>query len=201
MTRSTYQQTGRISQQVHAVWMLTLILALVPAVNRADINLQVGIAPPSGANESNRNAFLTWAADANNQYLVQSSTNIGNPAAWTTEDAVSASAVGPLKWMAPEALRDRKYYRLILPSPQIFSVEPAVFAPGVAVDAWVIGQSFASTDVVRVDGAVSGGAVYVDAGSFSLALPPQSAGSHVVELVRSGVVVSSFTVACADALD
>ena len=82
---------------------LLLCLAAPPAISHAGPGLQVGIAPPASVNESNRTAFLTWPAAAGNRYLVQSTTNIGDPTAWNTEDAVSSTSAGPLKWMAPEA--------------------------------------------------------------------------------------------------
>jgi len=201
MTRSTCKTTGRVSAQALAAWMLTFMLALVPAVTRADTSLQVGIAPPGAANESNPTAFLIWAADAGNQYLVQSSTNLANPAAWTTEDAVSQTNVGPVKWMAPEALRDQKYYRLILPSPQIFSVEPAVVAPGVPVDFYVLGQGFGSNVVLQINGVTQSNAVVVSSSAVTVpAFTPDVVGTYLVSVVINGVVVSSFTVTCADAL-
>ena len=176
-------------------------LVLLPAISRADTSLQVSIAPPGSANESNRTACLTWAADAGNNYLVQSSTNVGNPAAWTTEDAVSQTNVGPIKWMAPEALRDRKYYRLILPQPQIFSVEPAIVAPGVPVNLYVLGQSFPTNALLQINGVTQSNAVVV---SSSLAtvpgFVPDVAGNYKVSLVVSSSVLVSFTVVCADPL-
>jgi YD repeat-containing protein len=176
-----------------------LALVLLPGSTRAD-SLQVGIAPPGSANESNFTAYLTWTAAAGNTYLVQSSTNLGDPAGWTTEDAVSQTNDGTVRWMAPEALEVQKYYRLVLPQPQIFSVEPAVVAPGVPVDIYVLGESF-GTMVLQINGVTQAGAVVV---SSSLAMipgfTPDLAGSYQVTLMVGGVVVSSFNVVSADPL-
>ncbi len=125
MTPSNNKTTGYILPQALAGLGLTIALALVPAFTHADTSLQVGVAAPNSSNEFNRTAFLTWTAEAGGTYKVQSSTNVANPAAWKTEDAVSQSTVGPIKWMAPEALRTQKYYRLILPQPEVLSVEPS----------------------------------------------------------------------------
>ena len=180
---------------------LALLLALLPALAHADTSLQVGIAPPGSANESNSTAFLTWSAAAGGNYLVQSSTNISDPTAWTTEDAVSQSAVGPLKWMAPEALERQKYYRLILPHPVIFSVEPAIIAPGAPVNFYVLGQDLGTNVVLLINGVPQTNVVFQ--GSTAMEPPafvPDVPGSYQVSLMVGGAVVSSFNVTCADVL-
>jgi len=98
MTQSINQTNGLVVPQSLAGWVLTLALALAPALTRADTSLQLGVAQPISANESNRTAFLTWTAEAAGVCKVQSSTNLADPAAWKTEDAVSQSAGGPLKY-------------------------------------------------------------------------------------------------------
>ena len=69
-------------------------------------------------------AALSWNADPGSVYLVQSKSNLADGLSWTTEEPVKTS-VGPIRWMAPEAISRGKYYRLLLPQPQIFTVEPA----------------------------------------------------------------------------
>ena len=201
MNSSIRHTHGNINSQTLGLCLLAVLLILLPSVIRADTSLQVGIAPPASANESNRTAYLTWTAAAGNNYLVQSSTNISNPSAWTTEDAVSAGTVGPLKWMAPEALEVQKYYRLILPQPQIFSVEPAIVAPGVPVDFYVLGQNFPTNALLQINGVTQSGTIYSN--SSALVQPsftPDVAGNYQVSLVISGVVVSTFNVVAADPL-
>ena len=180
---------------------VALLLFLLPAVTRADTSLQVGIAPPASANESNNTAFLTWTAAAGGNYLVQSSTNISDPAAWSTADAVSQNTVGPLKWMAPESLKEQKYYRLVLPKPQIFSVEPAVIEPGAPVNFVVIGQDLGTNVVLLINGVPQTNVVFQ--GSTTMSPPtfvPDVPGTYQVTLMVGGAVVSSFNVTCADAL-
>ena len=201
MNSSIRHTHGNINSQTLGLCLLAVLLILLPSVIRADTSLQVGIAPPASANESNRTAYLTWTAAAGNNYLVQSSTNISNPSAWTTEDAVSAGTVGPLKWMAPEALEVQKYYRLVLPQPQIYSVEPAIVAPGVPVDFYVLGQCFPTNATLQINGVTQSGTVYSN--SSALVQPsftPDVAGNYQVSLVISGVVVSTFNVVAADPL-
>ena len=92
-----------------------------------------------------------------------------------------------------------EFFRLVLPGTQIFSVEPAVFPSGAATTVSIVGQCFESNDVVRVDGVPVAGVVYLSPNQFHGPLPTLSVGQHLVELVRGGVVQSSFTVTCADA--
>jgi len=181
---------------------VALILLALPSGNlHAGTSLQVGVAPPGSANESNRTAFLTWTAAAGNNYLVQSSTNLGNPSAWTTEDVVSQGAVGPLKWMAPEALEPRKYYRLVLPQPRIFAVEPAIVAPGTPVNFYVVGQMLPTNGVMQINGVPQSNAVVVTSSLVTIpGVTLAAAGNYQVSLVIGGVAVSSFTVVCADPL-
>jgi YD repeat-containing protein len=201
MNSSIRHTHGNINSQTLGLCLLAVLLILLPSVIRADTSLQVGIAPSASANESNRTAYLTWTAAAGNNYLVQSSTNIGNPAAWTTEDQVSQGTVGPLKWMAPEALEVQKYYRLVLPQPRIFSVEPAVVTPGLPVDFYVLGQNFPTNALLQVNGVTQGGTVYSNSTTLvQPAFTPDVAGTYQVSLMISGVVVSTFNVVAADPL-
>jgi len=153
MTPSNNKTTGYILPQALAGLGLTIALALVPAFTHADTSLQVGVAAPNSSNEFNRTAFLTWTAEAGGTYKVQSSTNVANPAAWKTEDAVSQSTVGPIKWMAPEALRTQKYYRLILPQPEVLSVEPSfVNSDDPAALFYLTGQCLPTNGSVVING-------------------------------------------------
>lgn len=181
-----------------------VVSILLPAMGRADTNtvLQLGVAPPGSANEVT-SAFLTWPAGPGN-YLVQSSTDLSDPAAWTTEDVVSQTTVGPLKWMAPEALQFQKFYRLILPQPQIFSVEPAVISPGAPVDLYITGQGLGTNLALLVNGVLQTNVVFSSSTSaVAPAFTPDVPGTYELRLVSggiAGIVVASCTVLCADPL-
>ena len=147
---------------------------------------------------------LDWDAASNATYLVQSATSLAPGTPWTTLDAVS-SVDRSLGYQGRLLTTDGRgsaasFYRLILPQPQIFSVEPAIFPPGVAVDLSVMGQCFESNDVVQLDGAPKGGVIFYDHSLLQFTLSPPTAGLHLVQLVRNGQVVASFTVVCADSL-
>ncbi len=149
---------------------------------------------------------LEWDAISNATYLVQSADSLAPGTVWHTLDAVivpDKAGSYQIQVVATDStgqMSPTKFFRLILPQPEIFSVEPAVFAPGVAVDAYLVGQCFEITDVVRVDGVPLSGVIYLSHNMLQGPLPTLSVGRHLVELVRGGVVRSSFTVTCADPL-
>lgn len=115
--------------------------------------VQLSFTTPSSFNESNRQVVLEWAAEPARTYLVQSADDLGPDSAWKTEAPVCATEVGPLKWMAPEALGERKFYRLILPQPELHSVEPAFVSsddPGALL--YLIGQMLPTNEPVIING-------------------------------------------------
>jgi len=144
---------------------------------------------------------LEWDAISNATYGVQVSTDLAS-GSWETIDLVTPTGnLGSYKIPAANQgllLNLHLFSRLVLPQPHVTAVEPAIFPPGVPVDAYVIGQCFESTDVVRVDGVPLSGVIYLSHNMLQGPMPTLSVGGHLVELVRGGVVLSSFTVTCAD---
>ena len=187
------------SQALAGLVLTTLALVLAPGAGGAATSLDLGVQDLNGGYESNRTAFLTWTAEADRVYRVQSSTNLSNAAAWKTEDAVIRSGVGPVKWMAPEALQERKYYRLVLPPKGIEAVEPAVITPGAAVDFYIVGQDFGPADVLRINGEPQDSVFFNSPSLLSRpGFTPSAPGTYHFELVAAGQVLSSFDVLCAD---
>jgi YD repeat-containing protein len=92
-------------------------------------SLQLGFSVPSALNESNRQVVLEWNAAAARNYLVESADEL-NPPNWKHEDIVRATGVGPVRWMSPESIQSHRFYRLVLPQPEIFAVEPAFVNSG-----------------------------------------------------------------------
>ena len=199
MTRSIHQTTSRIVPQALAGWVLILALALVPAVTRAATSLNLGFQEPNSVNEFSRSAFLTWNAQTGCVYKVQSRATLDASTPWVTEEPVLATDA-TAKWMAPEAMTDTMFYRLLLPQPEIFSVEPAVVAPGVTVDLYVLGQSFATNDVLQINGVTQSNVIYMSSQLVKPVFTPGAPGIYTIQLLRSGQMVSSFSVTCADPL-
>jgi YD repeat-containing protein len=183
---------------------LTLGLAiLLPLRLRAD-------APPtavrivnSGVDTEGLPTFrLEWNAISNATYLVQSRTNLGTGDFWSTVDAItpsSALGVYQLKGQSIPTI-SVKFFQLVLPQPEIFSVEPSVLTPGVAADLYIIGQCFSSNDVLRINGVAQNNTILLSSTLRSRpAFTPDVAGDYLFELVVAGQVRSSFHITCADA--
>lgn len=142
---------------------------------------------------------LHWSGQSGARYRVQSRTNLNDVAGWTTVDVMRAdSNAVPVRWTAPEVLRQQHFYRLAGPDAEIFTVDPAIAPPNAPVTLYVLGQCFQSNDVLRVGGVVHGGAV-LSAAVSSVSLGAQPPGWQRVELVRDGLVMSFFDVFFGDA--
>jgi YD repeat-containing protein len=167
------------------------------------LNLQAD-APPTNVRMQNtgldtegaRTFRIEWDAVSNATYHVQRAGSLMPSTSWENMDLIRpVGGTGFLEIKGRSIPENSvEFFRLVLPQPAISAVEPAVFQSDVAVTVYVIGQCFESNDVVRVDGVVIGSVIYLSGGLLECVLPPQSIGSHVVELVRGGVVVSAFTV-------
>ena len=135
--------------------LLALILAAVPALGvRAAGTATTATIRYTGTDfEGRQNFQLEWNADSSGTYLVQSADDLSASNNWQTVDAVTSSNAGPVKWMAPEVLRSQKYYRLVLPQPQIFSVEPAVVDVTVSnTPLYILGQCLPTNALVLING-------------------------------------------------
>ena len=205
MSCSHKRTTGLFIPQARALRALSVALTLLPAANlRADeTSVRTHIKWTGTSWEGQALFQLEWAAWSNATYLVQSATNLAAAGAWQTVDlATPTSSAGMLEIKGrsiPE--NSAEFFRLILPQPQIFSVEPAVVAPGAAVDFYVAGQCFGTNVGLTVNGVPQPGVVFSNTSSAVLpAFTPDLAGSYRFDLVAGGQVVSSFTMVCADAL-
>lgn len=165
---------------------------------RADVD--VGLSGQVVSNSSGPRFSLFWNGVTAATYGVQVSSNLVGPAVWSAVD-LTRPTNSAVRWVSPEALADGRYFRLAAPQPEIFSVEPAVFPPGTNLNLYVLGQFFATGDVVRMDGASLGAATFLDHTTLQFALPPTSAGTHTVEVFRAGGMLSSFVVVCASVTD
>lgn len=128
-----------------------LCLLVNPVV--ASTSLQLEFTAPSGFNESNRRAVLQWNTDPGKSYIIQSTDDLAATNGWKDVDLASKSSVGPIRWMAPESLSQQKYYRLVLPQPEVFSVEPALVDssdPGALLSLY--GQCLPTNGTVIING-------------------------------------------------
>jgi len=164
-------RAGHVSFWRSASWRLTVALIMVPAVAlRADTSATaLHISRPVADIEGRPTFQLSWNASSNAIYLVQSATDLRAADAWKTVEAVTPTgSVGQATIrlthsdaFSPQGINARaSYYRLILPQPQIFSVEPAIVAPGVPVDFFVLGQCFPTNAELRINSLPQSGTLY-----------------------------------------
>src|SRR5690349_4896672 len=91
---------------------------------------------------------IQWDAIPDATYKVQSATTLGPSADWVTEEPVSTNNAGPIRWMAPESMSVTKFYRVVLPQPEIFSIEPSVLGTNGGT-VYVVGQLLGTTGTLR----------------------------------------------------
>src|ERR1051325_11024923 len=115
-----------------------------------------------GTDFEGRSSFqLQWTALSNATYLVQSTTDLSPLVTWNTIDIVTpTNGVGQYELKGRSIPENSvEFFRLVLPQPQIFSVEPAIVAPSVPVSLYVLGQCFDTNTVLQINGVTQVGAV------------------------------------------
>jgi len=135
---------------------------------------------------------LQWSAVPDVIYKVQSSSNLNAGAIWTTEEPVSTNQTGPIRWMAPESMTQTRFYRVLLPQPQIFSIEPSVLGTNGGI-IYVVGQCLGTSGTLRL-GPVNGGVEQPGSGDghiMSVTLPPMAEGTYDASWLAGGQVVAS----------
>jgi YD repeat-containing protein len=131
-------------------WLVT-----TPPATAAGPALHISIAPPGISNEFSATPQLSWEAEDGVSYVIETSTNLAGPAGtrWRGADvAVKSSAVGPIRWMAPESIRGSRYYRVVT-QPTIRDVQPAfVNSDDTNAVLYIIGQLFPSNAIAFING-------------------------------------------------
>ena len=186
-----------------AVWFFAFALVLLPAVGLyADSPATALHITNTGRDTEGLPTYqLDWDAVSNATYLVQSATNLTAANPWHTLDALTPTNGSGVLEIKGRSIPENSvaYFRLVLPTPRIVAVEPAIVAPGLPVDLHVLGQCFPTNVELRIKNLPMSGTLYQS--SDTLVQPgfvPDVAGDYQVSLVFSGQVFSSFTVVCAD---
>src|SRR3954470_21706622 len=139
-------------------WLLALALMAAGSLRADPTPTSLNITATGMDSEGLQTFRLEWNAISNATYLIQSADSMAAGSPWRTLDAVQfPDTIGSYQFQVA-AVDDiglpspARFFRLTLPQPEIFSVEPAIMAPGVAADLYITGQCFGSNDVLRVNG-------------------------------------------------
>jgi len=130
-------------------------------------------------------------------YRIQVATALGPNADWRTVDVIKGSS-NAMSWIDPDPIKGAKFYRVIEPQPEIFSIEPARFAFGGAVELHVIGQCFRTNTELRLGQQTLSNFTVLHPSLMRGNFTPPSPGVYVFDLAQGGTAVSSFQIECFD---
>lgn len=174
---------------------LAVLAGTTDAATNVPVQLRIAFTGPSGS----LTPELSWASQPGAVYKLQHRYSLGSDGAWETFEPVTAvSNVTSLRGRSiPE--NSIEFFRLLLPEPEIFTIEPARFAFGGPVELYVIGQCFGTNTQLRVGPLTLTNRVIVNPNLMQATFTPSSPGAYVFELVVAGAVRSSFLVECYEA--
>jgi YD repeat-containing protein len=163
-----------------------LIAAISPGVQAA--------APPATLTPvlSGDRFGIQWDVIPDAIYKVQSTTSLGPGSEWVTEEPVSTNQVGPIRWMAPESMSSGRFYRVVLPQPEIFSIEPSVIGTNGGT-VYVVGQCLGTNGTLRL-GPANGGIERPGSGDgrfMIVNLPPLPEGIYDVSWLDGQQVIAT----------
>jgi YD repeat-containing protein len=192
-----------VSSTFTALTALAALLLSIPIALAAAPPTALRVTGGSPDFEGRQTFELQWTALSNATYLVQFATDLTPPVAWDTVDIVTpTNGVGQFEIKGRSIPENSvEFFRLVLPQPQISSVEPAIVTPSVPVTLYVLGQCFDSNIVLQINGVTQSGATVVSSSLATVpSFVPDVPGTYQVSLRIGGVTVSSFNVICADAV-
>ncbi len=149
-----------------------------------------------GTNSDGDTEFvLQWNARSNRLYRIQQRGGFESNTTWSTIDvATPAGVLGKFKLTPDKAEAGsesikRSFFRVEVPSPEIFSIEPAVLNTNGGT-IYIRGQELDTNGVLRI-GDVPMPVVVIEPGFlYSVTVPPFSEGTYDAEWITNGVVVA-----------
>lgn len=149
---------------------------------------QVTIRPGGTDSEGLQSFFLEWSAVSNAVYKIQTRDGFEPGTEWKTFDVVLPTGNLGIFKITPEKVESgseqarRGFVRLVVPAPEIFSVEPARFAAGAMTEVYILGQCFGSNDMVYFAGVAQTNRVIVSPSLIMVNVRPSTPGTYEFEL-------------------
>ena len=143
---------------------------------------------------------LSWPSQPGAIYKLQGRARLSPAVPWQTVEVFQPTGTTSRVMLDGDPLQEESHFmELLLPQPEIFSVEPARFALGGATDLYVIGQCLDTTTELRVGPLALTNRVVLHPGLMRVTFTPTAPGTYAFDLVRTGAVLSSFLVECFEA--
>ena len=203
MNRARASRLLRAASSVHVATVAGALFSLTVAAFADAPATHVTIhADPVTGSDARPGYLLEWNAVSNAVYRVQSRNTLSQDSTWKTIDLVRPEgSLGAYKISATTGVPlGSAFYRLVLPEPEIFSVEPAIVPAGVPVDIYIIGQCFPSNALVYVGDVLQTNVTFLDPGllrvqiTFDPPLPGQIAPPQNVKVTaqESGRILAEL---------
>ncbi len=184
------------SPWLRRIFALVAIVGL-PAIASAasDYLLQIDSVSKGESVDSNPNNKIEivsfhWGAGHGAMHTLQSSPDLVQ---WTTVDSFLPSSDGTITdqiFLAPGT--PRLFLRIVLPQVQINSIQPSFISTS-GGSFFLIGQLFAASDTVRIDGNLVS-STFIDSNTFMVNAGPLSAGFHTITLLDgTNTIIATFT--------
>src|SRR5688572_21370452 len=115
MRRATCWLHGWLSKFPY-LWKSLLFLFLFQAIAKVGA-AEAPVRLSRAGIDENKRFYFQWEALTGLVYKVQSRDSFSPGTKWETEEPVLARQTGPIRWTAPEVIRESRFYRIEMPEP------------------------------------------------------------------------------------
>ncbi|MDB6034872.1 MAG: wapA, partial [Verrucomicrobiales bacterium] len=170
-------------------WLLSLA-ALPAATNSARLAVQIEGLTPDGQPL----LVLRWTSISNALYRLESRRSLSPDTLWMAMDAVQTANSNGIFRVTPErspaGTPQAGFYRLVLPQPELFRVEPAVWTPSGGNQVFIEGQCLGSNAQVRVGNRTIQPLTLQSGALYTFSAPALPEGAYDVEWLENGKVIA-----------
>jgi YD repeat-containing protein len=168
------------------------LTSLLQGQNHDPVALQLLSAAPAAASEAHLDRYrllTTPNLKPGAIYTLESVSRLGDGPPWTALEPIQARS-NSLSYELMTPRGSNAFYRLRLPGPGLFRVEPSVVGAAGGAELYVVGQELGPNGQVRVGGATVPVEVVTTGGVYRCVAPALAEGVHDVEWLENGQVVA-----------